>query len=88
MMRLGLQSEDPVPAVDAAAHNEIGGHSLFPVRGQPQNDASARVAVGRELFSHIADFVNIHVLIPLFHFEWPHRPVPPPGEAAAIPPAP
>ena len=60
---VGLQGKNAVAAVDAAAHDEIGGHSLLSVRGQPQDNAPAGVSIGGKLLLHGTDFVNVHPLL-------------------------
>ena len=55
-----LLNEDPVPGIDAASHDEIGGHGGLAVGGDPQHNAPAGVGVAAEALGHGLYFVNIH----------------------------
>ena len=57
-----LPDKDPVAAVDAAAHDEVGGNGFFAVGGYTQHNAPAGVGVAGEPLGHGFDFVDVHLV--------------------------
>ena len=58
-----LLGEDPVAAVVAAAHDEIGGHGFRSVRRLADDDAASGVGVVLQQFLRGIDAVDVHRLL-------------------------
>ena len=57
---IGLLDENPVPAVFAAAHDEIRRHRLFSVGCVSQHNPSSRVGIGGQQGRQVVGFIDVH----------------------------